>query len=486
MLPISKDVLDVVMLNLQRYVAPQVGTDDGKLTLFMINYILACVYVEEHDLPDLQARRFSELTPVFRELKQRLIGAEGANHPQLVGDARTALDHALRTPGDSEATDRALQLALQATAGHGADGKLPDWRLKVFEVESHFIEQLTDKMEHWAYGIAAQGTPDIGQRQLTTELLTGYLQKHFPNRPGIRASSVVEIPGGFSKKTYKLSVAGGPEGWDKLIIRQDAIGGPTPLSCIGEVEVLKLAECQGIPLGGVVHCEPSTELDAPFLFMRFMPGVCSLDAWRVAGPDGKLPGEHLAAQLAAIHRMPLHDLPGWDERQSAQDVIREGILSFEKRWQRDRTMADPLLEFAVQWLKNNIPKDIKQLSVVHADISERNLLIDHGRISAILDWELWHVGDPMYDLAYVKPNVQQSMDWQQFVDIYEAHGGFKVSMANDNFWYIFSEVRNSLMLASGLRTFVDGRNRNIKTIGPVMGQYRNRLRLAMRRLQPLL
>jgi hypothetical protein len=78
------------------------------------------------------------------------------------------------------------------------------------------------------------------------------------------------------------------------------------------------------------------------------------------------------------------------------------------------------------------------------------------------------------------------MDWQQFVDIYEAHGGFKVSMANDNFWYIFSEVRNSLMLASGLRTFVDGRNRNIKTIGPVMGQYRNRLRLAMRRLQPLL
>jgi hypothetical protein len=59
-------------------------------------------------------------------------------------------------------------------------------------------------------------------------------------------------------------------------------------------------------------------------------------------------------------------------------------------------------------------------------------------------------------------------------------------MANDDFWYIFSEVRNSLMLASGLRTFVDGRNRNIKTIGPVMGQYRNRLRLAMRRLKPLL
>ena len=48
------------------------------------------------------------------------------------------------------------------------------------------------------------------------------------------------------------------------------------------------------------------------------------------------------------------------------------------------------------------------------------------------------------------------------------------------------QLRNSLMLASGLRTFVDGRNRNIKTIGPVMGHYRNRIRLAMRHLKPLL
>ena len=92
----------------------------------------------------------------------------------------------------------------------------------------------------------------------------------------------------------------------------------------------------------------------------------------------------------------------------------------------------------------------------------------------------------MYDIAYIKPWIEQTMDWKRFVEIYEAHGGFKVTMANDDFWFIFSELRNSLMLASGLRTFVDGRNRNIKAIGPVMGHYRNRIRLAMRRLKPLL
>lgn len=486
MLPLSKDVLDVVMLNLQRYVAPQVTTDDGRLTLFMINYILGCVYVEEHDLPELQAKRFSALKPAFDALRQQLDAIDIDQATERVGDARTAIRQALLAPQDAEATDRALQLALQATCGKLGQHPLPDWKKTLFETESEFIEQLTDKMEYWAYGQAVQNTPDVGQRQLTAEVVTEYLQKHFPQFPAIKAASVVEIPGGFSKKTYKLSVDGGPQDWDQLVIRQDAIGGPTPLSCIGEIEVLKLAERHGLPLGNVVHHEASRELDAPFLLMRRMPGICNIEEWKKQGADGKLPGEHLAAHVAALHRIPLSELSGWDASLSPQDIIRNGIIAFEMRWQRDRPMADPLLELGVQWLKDNIPTDITQLSIVHADIGERNILVDQGKVSAILDWELWHVGDPMYDIAYIKPWIEQTMDWNRFVEIYEAHGGFKVSTANNDFWCIFSELRNSLMLASGLRTFVDGRNRNIKTIGPVMGHYRNRIRLAMRRLRPLL
>jgi len=486
MLPLSKDVLDVVMLNLQRYVAPQVTSDDGRLALGLISYVLGCVYVEEHDLPALQAQRHADLQPVFEGLTQVLDSVALPDAGQMIGDARTAIAQALKAPLDSEASDRALQIALQATAGLAGAAGMPAWKQRLFEVESQFVEQLTDKMEYWAYGTAARERPDVGQqRQLNSELLTDYLRRRYPQHASLKAE-VVEVPGGWSKKTYKLSVENGPAGWEQLIIRQDAIGGPTPLSCIGEVEVLKLAERHGIPVGAVVAEEPGTALDAPFLLMRRMPGVCSMDAWKEKGPDGQLPGAALAAQVARLHRIPLNELSGWDADLSPQDVIRNGILAFERRWQRDRPMADPLLEFAVQWLKDNIPTDITRLSIVHADISDRNILLEGGRISAILDWELWHVGDPMYDLAYIRPFISQSMDWQQFVEIYEANGGFKVSMKNDDFWFIFSEVRNSLMLASGLRTFITGLNRNIKTIAPVMGQYRNRLRLAMRRLKPLL
>ena len=483
MMPLSKDVLDVVLLNLQRYVAPQVTTEDGKLTLFLVGYVLGFVHVEENDLAGLHAERFQALEPLLQELRSRFAELQPSLPAHAVGDARIAVDEALRDPSNPDATARAFQSAL--VAERNTDQDLPAWQRRFAEVESTYIEQLTDRMEYWAYGEGARTVSDFGQRQLTRDLMSGYLRGKFPEHPAIDAQSVVELPGGFAKKTYRMKVVNGPTGWDQLIIRQDAIGGPTPLSCIGEVEVLKLAKQHGIPLGEVCCVEPSDCLDAPFLLVKRVAGVSNLEAWGTRGPDGMLPGEHLAAHVAALHRIPLSELAHWDASQTPQQVIWNYIDRFEERWQRDRPIIDPLLQFGFDWLKRHVPQDIARLSIVHADISDRNILVDNGTLTAIIDWELWHVGDPMYDLAYIKPFIERSMPWQRFVDIYEANG-CKVSMANDDYWYIFSEVRNSAMLASGLRTFMDRRNRNLKTIAPVMGQYRNRLRLGMRRLLPLL
>jgi aminoglycoside phosphotransferase (APT) family kinase protein len=478
MTPLPDGVLDVVLLNLQRYVAPQVTTEDGQLTLMMVAYVLAFLHVEETELPALQAERFAALKPVLQDLLSALRATDAP--AGLIADAQVAAASALARPQEAEATDRAFQAALRATERTAAP-----WLAGFAKIQTAYVEKLTDAMEHWAYGQAAREHVEQGQRQLTPDLLTPYLCEHLPEHPAIAAAEVMEIAGGFAKKTYKLKVEGGPDGWSSLIVRQDAVGGPTPLSCIDEVGVLRLAEKHGLPVASVRWVEPSAALDAPFLFADRKPGVCSFDAWRTPGPDGRLPGEELAVQVARLHAIPLSELPGGAPA-SVAETLWAYIDGFEQRWQRDRPNVDPLVQLGFDWLKRNIPTDIEQLTIVHADISERNVLVDEGRLSAILDWELWHIGDPMYDLAYIRPFLERSMDWSRFIDIYKDSGGRPVSAANDDYWFIFSEFRNAAMLASGLRTFVDGRNRGLKTIGPVLGQYRNRIRLAMRRLLPLL
>jgi aminoglycoside phosphotransferase (APT) family kinase protein len=214
-------------------------------------------------------------------------------------------------------------------------------------------------------------------------------------------------------------------------------------------------------------------------------GVCDIEAWPPARDDGSPPGEQLAKHLAHLHRLPT-DVAGTGAQSSTRDSLQSFIAGIAGRWMRDRPFDDPLVQLGFDWLQDNVPRDVPQLALVHGDLSERNILIDQGKISAILDWELWHVGDPVYDLAYVRRLVEKIMSWDRFLEVYRASGGPPCNLANLSYWLILSEFRNVAMLASGLRTFVDGRNRNLKIITPVMRSYRERLMLGMQALLPLL
>ena len=61
---------------------------------------------------------------------------------------------------------------------------------------------------------------------------------------------------------------------------------------------------------------------------------------------------------------------------------------------------EPILTDLICWLEANVPHT-DRVTLVHGAYRTGNLLIDHDRVSAVLDWELQVLGDPMYDVAYV-------------------------------------------------------------------------------------
>lgn len=69
--------------------------------------------------------------------------------------------------------------------------------------------------------------------------------------------------------------------------------------------------------------------------------------------------------------------------------------------QRPRLKPEPLLDFAIKWLSLNAPKDVS-LCLIQGDTGPGQFMAHEGRLTALIDWEISHVGDPIYDLAVMR------------------------------------------------------------------------------------
>jgi len=107
--------------------------------------------------------------------------------------------------------------------------------------------------------------------------------------------------------------------------------------------------------------------------------------------------------LAMQHRLDPHQLglaelgPVRTAREHALERI-EGI-----RWRGtapDGSM-DPLLRLSCDWLERNVPDYEGPTVLVQGDTGPGNFLYTSGRVTAVVDWELSHWGDPMDDIAWV-------------------------------------------------------------------------------------
>jgi aminoglycoside phosphotransferase (APT) family kinase protein len=74
----------------------------------------------------------------------------------------------------------------------------------------------------------------------------------------------------------------------------------------------------------------------------------------------------------------------------------------------------------------------------------RNLLLDGEQASGLIDWELWHLGDPNEDLAYCRPEIEQVMDWDDFIAKYRGHGGVNWSPEAGTYYGLYGAVRNAV------------------------------------------
>ena len=136
---------------------------------------------------------------------------------------------------------------------------------------------------------------------------------------------------------------------------------------------------------------------------------------------------------------------------------------WQARFERWALRPHPMAHRAFAWLRRNPPK-ASRVAIVHGDYRLGNFLERNNRITAILDWELVHLGDPIEDLGWAflpqyrggTPLVCGLASEEDFLARYEARTGAKVDRDALRFYIVFSLLKLALTHMAAARCFEDG------------------------------
>ena len=154
--------------------------------------------------------------------------------------------------------------------------------------------------------------------------------------------------------------------------------------------------------------------------------------------------EQCARELAAIHRIGMNPLLRSLEYFSPAELIR-----MQKDKYHEIGGQIPIYEYAFHWLEQNAP-DASDQYLVHGDFRMGNLMIDHDGLSAVLDWELVRLGDPVQDLAYLCTPSWRFGHYEKeaggfdsaesFLAAYAEASGAAVDPDRFRFWLVYSTL----------------------------------------------
>jgi aminoglycoside phosphotransferase (APT) family kinase protein len=103
--------------------------------------------------------------------------------------------------------------------------------------------------------------------------------------------------------------------------------------------------------------------------------------------------------------------------------------------------------------------------VIHGDFRPGNFLYVGSDITALLDWELAHLGDPVEDLAWAYRDFWSPARFvalEDFVDAYVAAGGPRPSAAHVRYYRVFTEAKFATISLRAARAFHEGRTTNLR------------------------
>jgi aminoglycoside phosphotransferase (APT) family kinase protein len=212
------------------------------------------------------------------------------------------------------------------------------------------------------------------------------------------------IAGGRSNLTYRVVDAPGRS----FALRRPPTSHvlPTAHDMVREHTIISALYPMDIPVARPLGiCLDESVNERPFYVMEFVEGAILRDRKQAEAafdvPIRRTIGDNLAMTLAQLHEVDI-DKAGLSDLARHDGYIERQLRRWRTQYEQmsvDGVEHNGIVEAVGDKLAASIPRQ-QRVSVVHGDYRLDNTVLDaHGRVKAILDWEICTLGDPMADLG---------------------------------------------------------------------------------------
>ena len=288
---------------------------------------------------------------------------------------------------------------------------------------------------------------ELARDRIDAATITALLAEHLD--PALHCDKVWRAAVGNGQETWLIDASDDAGNTRQLVLRRSAVAGVLDdTDREGEFTTLRAVEGNGLPTPRAhwLETEPSS-LQRPFFVMDRLPGQ---------PPAPKSPEEaaaiarDLGRQVARLHAAGIVVPGGEDVRTTTQ---RE-ITRWRDRYLSRRVSTVPMIGALLAWLEANLPKTDAKAILLWGDAGPHNILVEDGRISALLDWELSHAGHPIEDLGAAVWACLGRYPQDEVISGYEEVSGQSVDRDLVAYFAVLGCVSRSIMQWAGVDSFV--------------------------------
>jgi aminoglycoside phosphotransferase (APT) family kinase protein len=240
------------------------------------------------------------------------------------------------------------------------------------------------------------------EERLDVAQLEPYLRERLPETGG--AFSLHQFGGGHANLTYLVSF-----GDAEYVLRRPPLG-PVAASAHDmrrEHSVLsQLYRAFPIAPRSYLLCTDHSVIGSDFVIEERKTGIAVRrdlpPQFRDDAALAQRMGAMLIETLASLHRVDFRAV-GLESLGKPQGYVERQLEGWIKRWDAARTEHSSVATGLTDWLRERMPQS-RVAAIVHNDYKLDNMLLDPNdpsKITALLDWDMCTLGDPLMDVGYM-------------------------------------------------------------------------------------